>query len=108
MHIFKQPIWGIQESSHGLKLCIFLQFISIPVRKGSAEDGNSKFQFNCSSMPAVSNQGYLDCVQQVCGSNDIATLGTITHKINVMATDDSFQTTRVRMKEAEEERKEVR
>ena len=59
-------------------------------------------------MQTVGNQGCLDCMQQVQGSNDISTFGTITHKINVMATDDSYQTTRVRMKEAEEERKEVR
>ena len=85
-----------------------MQLISIPLRKGSADDGANKFQFTCSSMPAVSNQGCLDCVQQVRGSNNIATIGTITHKVNVMATDDIYQMTRVRMKEAEEERKEVR
>lgn len=35
-------------------------------------------------------------------------LGSITHKINVNATDDSYKMTRDKMKVVEEERKEVR
>lgn len=50
----------------------------------------------------------MDCIQQPGGSKDIRTLGTITHKINVKATDDSYQMTQQRMKEVEEERKGVR
>ena len=50
----------------------------------------------------------MDCVQQPIGSKDIRTVGTVTHKINVRATDDSYQMTQQRMKEVEEERKGVR
>lgn len=50
----------------------------------------------------------MDCIQQPGGSNNIRTVGTITHKINVKATDDSYQMTQQRMKEAEEERKGIR
>ena len=50
----------------------------------------------------------MDCVQQPSGSKDIRTVGTVTHKINVRATDDSYQMTQQRMKEVEEERKGVR
>ena len=40
----------------------------------------------------------MDCVQQPSGSKDIRTVGTVTHKINVRATDDSYQMTQQRMK----------
>lgn len=53
-------------------------------------------------------QGGMDCIQQSVGNNDIRTVGVVTHKINVKATDDSYQMTQQRMKEVEEERKGVR
>ena len=52
--------------------------------------------------------GGMDCIQQLDGSQDIGTVGSITHKINVRATDDSYHMTQKRMKEVEEERKEIR
>lgn len=50
----------------------------------------------------------MDCIQQSAGSSDIGTLGAVTYKITVRATDDSYQMTQQRMKEAEEERKGIR
>jgi len=84
-----------------------LQSISIPLRK-DGDDNTAKFQLDCSAIQSGGRQGVMDCIQQPGGSSDIRTVGTITHKINVKATDDSYQMTQQRMKEAEEERKGVR
>ena len=86
-----------------------LQSISIPLRKtDSGDDNAAQFQLDCSAIQSGGRQGGMDCIQQPGGSSDIRTVGTITHKINVKATDDSYQMTQQRMKEAEEERKGVR
>ncbi|XP_020601663.1 RNA polymerase II elongation factor ELL-like [Orbicella faveolata] len=82
--------------------------ISIPLRKAdSGDDNTAQFQLDCSAIQSGGRQGVMDCIQQPGGSSDIRTVGTITHKINVKATDDSYQMTQQRMKEAEEERKGV-
>ena len=88
----------------------FPQSISIPLGKGNLGDANTaKFQLDCSVLHSRGQQqGGMDCVQQSGGSNDIRTVGPVTHKINVKATDDSYQMTQQRMKEVEEERKGVR
>lgn len=91
--------------------CFFycFQSISIPLRKAdSGDDNTAEFQLDCSAIQSGGRQGGMDCIQQPGGSSDIRTVGTITHKINVKATDDSYQMTQQRMKEAEEERKGVR
>ena len=86
-----------------------LQSISIPLRKAdSGDDNTAQFQLDCSAIQSGGRQGVMDCIQQPGGSSDIRTVGTITHKINVKATDDSYQMTQQRMKEAEEERKGIR
>lgn len=80
--------------------------ISIPLRKSdSGDDNTAQFQLDCSAIQSGGQQGQMDCIQQPGGSSNIRTVGTITHKINVKATDDSYQMTQQRMKEAEEERK---
>lgn len=92
-----------------LETFLSLQSISIPLRKAdSGDDNTAQFQLDCSAIQSGGQQGRMDCIQQPGGSNDIRTVGTITHKINVKATDDSYQMTQQRMKEAEEERKGVR
>ena len=86
-----------------------LKSISIPLRKAnSGDDNTAEFKLDCSAVQSGGQQGCMDCIQQPGGNNDIRTVGTITHKINVKATDDSYQMTQQRMKEAEEERKGVR
>lgn len=88
---------------------VFLQSISIPLGKAnSGDESTAKFKLDCSVLQSGAQQGSMDCIQQPGGSKDIRTLGTITHKINVKATDDSYQMTQQRMKEVEEERKGVR
>ena len=92
-----------------LETFLSLQSISIPLRKAdSGDDNTAQFQLDCSAIQSGGQQGQMDCIQQPGGSSSIRTVGTITHKINVKATDDSYQMTQQRMKEAEEERKGVR
>ena len=92
-----------------LETFLSLQSISIPLRKAdSGDDNTAQFQLDCSTIQSAGQQGQMDCIQQPGGSSNIRTVGTITHKINVKATDDSYQMTQQRMKEAEEERKGVR
>lgn len=80
--------------------------ISIPLGKADSGDENTaEFQLDCSAILSAGQQGEMDCIQQSVGSSDIGTLGAVTYKITVRATDDSYQMTQQRMKEAEEERK---
>ena len=89
--------------------CFFFQSISIPLSKAnSGDDNTAEFKLDCSVLQSGGQQASMDCIQQPGGSKDIRTLGTITHKINVKATDDSYHMTQQRMKEVEEERKGVR
>ena len=81
---------------------VFPQAISIPL---GGNENTAKFQLDCS---VLHSGGQQDCVQQAGNSKDIKTVGAVTHKINVKATDDSYQMTQQRMKEVEEERKGVR
>lgn len=78
--------------------------VSIPLK---GDENTAKFELDCSVLQSARQQGSMDCVQQPSGSKDIRTVGTVTHKINVRATDDSYQMTQQRMKEVEEERKGV-
>ncbi|KAJ7384553.1 snRNA transcription by RNA polymerase II [Desmophyllum pertusum] len=99
---------GIVKTEAKYSIFRISRSISIPLRKANCGDeGTAEFQLDCSAIPSGGRQGGMDCVQQPGGSNDIRTVGTITHKINVKATDDSYQMTQQRMKEAEEERKGV-
>lgn len=85
-----------------IKFCGFQGAISIPLGKGiSGDENTAEFKLDCS----VLQSGGMDCIQQSDGSQDIGTVGSITHKINVRATDDSYHMTQQRMKEVEEERK---
>ena len=102
---------GISKGIHSVLFVLFFfpQSISIPLGKTNSEDENTaKFQLDCSMLQSGGQQGGMDCIQQSVGNNDIRTVGVVTHKINVKATDDSYQMTQQRMKEVEEERKGVR
>ena len=100
---------SMTHNASTLETFLSLQSISIPLRKAdSGDDNTAQFQLDCSAIQSGGQQGRMDCIQQPGGSSDIRTVGTITHKINVKATDDSYQMTQQRMKEAEEERKGVR
>ena len=83
--------------------CLFPQQIVIPDSSSKTEDGFAHFQFSCSAQ-----QGSVDCIQQNKDSLDVLGIGMVTHKVNVLATDDSYHTTQQRMKEVEESRKGVR
>ncbi|NWS60793.1 ELL2 factor, partial [Chunga burmeisteri] len=64
------------------------------------------FNFYLSNVGKDSPQGSFDCVQQVNsspGASQLSCLGPIQNKITVCATSDSYQTTRERMTQAEEE-----
>lgn len=85
-----------------IKFSGFQGSISIPLSKSiSGDENTAEFKLDCSVLQSAG----MDCIQQPGGSQDIQTVGAITHKINVRATDDSYQMTQQRMKEVEEERK---
>ena len=84
---------------------VFPQQIVIPDKSSKTEDGLARFQFSCSKVEKNMRQ---DCIQQMRSSEYVTSLGTVAHKVNVMATDDSYQMTQQRMKEAEEVRKGIR
>ncbi|NXW84383.1 ELL2 factor, partial [Alopecoenas beccarii] len=64
------------------------------------------FNFYVSNVGKDNPQGSFDCVQQTdssSGASQLSCLGFIQNKITVCATSDSYQTTRERMTQAEEE-----
>lgn len=64
--------------------------------------------FNSSTLQPKDSQGCLDCIQHSKNDKSVMSFGSINHKINVLATDDSYKMTQDRMKVAEEQRQEVR
>ncbi|NWX16507.1 ELL2 factor, partial [Aegotheles bennettii] len=65
-----------------------------------------KFNFYMSNVGKDNPQGSFDCVQQMdssSGASQLSSLGLIENKITVCATSDSYQTTRERMTQAEQE-----
>ncbi|XP_064130308.1 RNA polymerase II elongation factor ELL2 isoform X1 [Loxodonta africana] len=64
------------------------------------------FNFYLSNVGKDNPQGSFDCIQQTCsssGASQLNCLGFIQDKITVCATNDSYQMTRERMTQAEEE-----
>ncbi|MBN3326316.1 ELL2 factor, partial [Atractosteus spatula] len=81
------------------------QRIKIP--RAGAPDELRSFDFYLSSVGKDNPQGSFDCVHQFVsssGASQLASLGTVQDKITVCATSDSYQTTRERMTQAEEEK----
>jgi len=83
--------------------------ITIPGRSDLAHQHDRKsFQFEVSALQA-SNQGMLECIcQPNLWEKDLVSYGTLQSKIAVKATNESFETTRNRMAQTDQERKEVR
>uniref|UniRef100_UPI00398F6376 RNA polymerase II elongation factor ELL2 isoform X3 n=1 Tax=Pristiophorus japonicus TaxID=55135 RepID=UPI00398F6376 len=78
--------------------------IKIPRTDACNEARN--FDFYVSNVGKDNPQGSFDCVQQYISSNGVAELdcfGSIQDKITICATNDSYQITRERMTQAEEE-----
>ncbi|KAM9367962.1 RNA polymerase II elongation factor ELL2 [Phaethornis superciliosus] len=64
------------------------------------------YNFSVSSVGKDNPQGSFECVQQVAsssGASQLSCLGLVQNKITVCPTSDSYQTTRERMAQAEEE-----
>ncbi|KAJ7999696.1 hypothetical protein DPEC_G00197080 [Dallia pectoralis] len=69
-------------------------------------DGSHNFDFYLSNVGKDNPQGSFDCIQQYVsssGTHHLASLGTIQEKVTVCATNDSYQVTRERMAQAEED-----
>ncbi|XP_031564526.1 RNA polymerase II elongation factor ELL2-like [Actinia tenebrosa] len=81
--------------------------ITIPSTEKDPESNRRQFTFSCSTLQSTNSQSCLDCIQQPGRSKAVMSLGSITHKINVNATDDSYKMTQDKMKVVEKERKEV-
>ncbi|KAK2515916.1 Ell2 [Columba livia] len=79
---------------------------SIKIPGVDAPNEAHTFNFYVSNVGKDNPQGSFDCVQQTdssSGASQLSCLGSIQNKITVCATSDSYQTTRERMTQAEEE-----
>ncbi|XP_043565595.1 RNA polymerase II elongation factor ELL2 isoform X2 [Chiloscyllium plagiosum] len=82
----------------------FSKLIKIP--RTDAHNDTRNFDFYVSNVGKDNPQGSFDCVQQYISSDGVSELdcfGSIQDKITICATNDSYQTTRERMTQAEEE-----
>lgn len=79
--------------------------IAIPSHKGSL---GQTFQISLSAIQGDQN-GSFDCIQQISknGSSSLESLGTMSYRVAVHATDDVYDRTRARMTMAEEESKKI-
>ncbi|KAF7696725.1 hypothetical protein HF521_005143 [Silurus meridionalis] len=78
----------------------------IKIPKSDVSDGSHLFDFYLSNVGKDNPQGSFECIQQhVSGSGvpHLSSLGAIQDKITVCATNDSYQVTRERMTQAEED-----
>ncbi|KAI5612826.1 RNA polymerase II elongation factor ELL2, partial [Silurus asotus] len=78
----------------------------IKIPKSDVSDGSHLFDFYLSNVGKDNPQGSFECIQQhVSGSGGphLSSLGAIQDKITVCATNDSYQVTRERMTQAEED-----
>ncbi|XP_065717293.1 RNA polymerase II elongation factor ELL2 isoform X2 [Patagioenas fasciata] len=78
----------------------------IKIPRADAPNEAHTFNFYVSNVGKDNPQGSFDCVQQTdssSGASQLSCLGSIQNKITVCATSDSYQTTRERMTQAEEE-----
>ncbi|XP_062867254.1 RNA polymerase II elongation factor ELL2 [Trichomycterus rosablanca] len=78
----------------------------IKIPKSDVSDGAHIFDFYLSNVGKDNPQGSFECIQQYTpssGSPRLSSLGAIQDKITVCATSDSYQVTRERMTQAEED-----
>ncbi|NXY47226.1 ELL2 factor, partial [Ceuthmochares aereus] len=78
----------------------------IKIPKVDQPDEAHTFNFHVSNVGKDNPQGSFDCVQQMhssSGALQLCCLGSIQNKITLCATSDSYQTTRERVTQAEEE-----
>uniref|UniRef100_A0AAY5F4K6 OCEL domain-containing protein n=1 Tax=Electrophorus electricus TaxID=8005 RepID=A0AAY5F4K6_ELEEL len=78
----------------------------IKIPKTVASDGSHTFDFYLSNVGKDNPQGSFECIHQYVSSSGLAqlsSLGTVQDKITVCATNDSYQVTRERMTQAEED-----
>ncbi|XP_041042021.1 RNA polymerase II elongation factor ELL2 isoform X1 [Carcharodon carcharias] len=78
----------------------------IKIPRTDARNEVRNFDFYVSNVGKDNPQGSFDCVQQYVSSNGVSELdcfGSIQDKITICATNDSYQITRERMTQAEEE-----
>ncbi|CAM9991715.1 unnamed protein product [Lampetra fluviatilis] len=101
-----------QASKHSLSSQPTIRFgggkgvMKIPVPKSECLSGLRCFSFDVSSAGRDGPQASLECIKQYTDSNGsclLDCLGSVQDKITVCATDDSYQMTRERMTQAEEE-----
>ncbi|XP_026784574.3 RNA polymerase II elongation factor ELL2 [Pangasianodon hypophthalmus] len=78
----------------------------IKIPKSDVSDGSHIFDFYLSNVGKDNPQGSFECLQQHVSSSGgphLSSLGAIQDKITVCATNDSYQVTRERMTQAEED-----
>ncbi|XP_076851017.1 RNA polymerase II elongation factor ELL2 isoform X2 [Brachyhypopomus gauderio] len=78
----------------------------IKIPKPDVSDGSHAFDFYLSNVGKDNPQGSFECIHQYVSSSGLAqmsSLGTVQDKITVCATNDSYQVTRERMTQAEED-----
>ncbi|XP_060791465.1 RNA polymerase II elongation factor ELL2 [Neoarius graeffei] len=78
----------------------------IKIPKSDVSDGSHIFDFYLSNVGKDNPQGSFECIQQHVSSSGVphlSSLGAIQDKITVCATNDSYQVTRERMTQAEED-----
>ncbi|MCI4386931.1 hypothetical protein PGIGA_G00068420 [Pangasianodon gigas] len=78
----------------------------IKIPKSDVSDGSHIFDFYLSNVGKDNPQGSFECLQQHVSSSGVphlSSLGAIQDKITVCATNDSYQVTRERMTQAEED-----
>ncbi|KAL6469851.1 hypothetical protein MHYP_G00209700 [Metynnis hypsauchen] len=78
----------------------------IKIPKTDVSDGSHTFDFYLSNVGKDNPQGSFECIKQYVsssGASNLSSLGTIQDKITVRATNDSYQMTKERMTQAEED-----
>ncbi|XP_066501740.1 RNA polymerase II elongation factor ELL2 isoform X2 [Hoplias malabaricus] len=78
----------------------------IKIPKMDVSDGSHTFDFYLSNIGKDNPQGSFECIQQYVSSSGVSHLsflGTVEEKITVRATNDSYQVTRDRMTQVEED-----
>ncbi|KAK2827640.1 hypothetical protein Q7C36_018566 [Tachysurus vachellii] len=78
----------------------------IKIPKSDVSDGSHIFDFYLSNVGKDNPQGSFECIEQhvsSSGAPHLSSLGAIQDKITVCATNDSYQVTRERMTQAEED-----
>ncbi|XP_041744571.1 RNA polymerase II elongation factor ELL2 isoform X2 [Coregonus clupeaformis] len=78
----------------------------IKIPRTDSPDGSQNFDFYLSNVGKDNPQGSFECIQQYVSSSGtphLVSLGTVQDKVTVCATNDSYQVTRDRMTQAEED-----